>query len=110
MHTSCDLLKKRTARGNLVSKSNRKTIRTFGINTHNSKIYSAALKTYIPLRLATSTRRTIDKQGGLDEFLLSRRSVALTDYAKKLRRAITKKMRAGAEDMATEASNIDTEQ
>ena len=42
------------------------------------------------LRVATSTIRTIEKNGGLDSYLLSAKDKNLTDNAIKIKKAIKK--------------------
>ncbi len=77
-------------RGNNVSHAHNKTRRSFEPNLQSVRLYSNTLKRNIRLRIATSTLRTIDKKGGLDEFLLGFRNAKLADKAKKLKRTILK--------------------
>ena len=77
-------------RGNNVSHAHNKTRRSFEPNLQSVRLYSNTLKRNVRLRIATSTLRTIDKKGGLDEFLLSFRNAKLADKAKKLKRTILK--------------------
>lgn len=57
--------------GNNVSGDfNTKTRRTFQINVHTKRLWSRALKHFVQVRVTTRTLRTIDRVGGLDEYLL----------------------------------------
>ena len=77
-------------RGNNVSHAHNKTRRSFEPNLQYVRLYSNALKRYIRLRIATSTIRTLDKKGGLDKFLLTRRAILLGETARKLKKKIVK--------------------
>ena len=78
--------------GNNVSHAHNKTRRRFEPNLQSVRLYSTTLKRNIRLRIATSTLRTIDKKGGLDEFLLGYRSAKLAEKAKTLKRAVLKSL------------------
>ena len=86
----CTLTGKRVIRGNNVSHAHNKTRRSFEPNLQYVRLYSNALKRYIRLRIATSTIRTLDKKGGLDKFLLTRRAILLGETARKLKKKIVK--------------------
>lgn len=58
------------ATGNNVSFSMRATKRTFKPNVFTKRVYSEILDSMIPFHLTTSTLRSIDKAGGLDNYLL----------------------------------------
>lgn len=92
MARRCELLGVGVQSGNNVSHSNRKTRRRFMPNIQNISLKSDALGQYVPLRIAASTLRSVDKNGGLDAFLLSRSNTALTEKAAKLKRQIKKKL------------------
>lgn len=90
MTRSCDLTELNVLVGNKVSHSNRKTKKRFLPNLQNIKLFSDKLNSYIPLRVASRTLRTIDKHGGLDGFLLSMANRKLSPKAKILRKKIEK--------------------
>ena len=91
MSRNCDLMIKKVVRtGNNVSKSNRKTKRTFALNLINTKCKSDILKRVFPLRINTRTQRTIYKKGGFDEFLKNTASIKLTPKARVLKKKILK--------------------
>ncbi len=92
MSKACSLTGKRVMRGNNVSHAHNKTRRSFEPNLQSTRLYSNALRRHIRLRIAASTLRTIDKKGGLDEFLLGYRNAKLAEKAKKLKRAVLKSL------------------
>ncbi|KAK0719011.1 hypothetical protein B0T21DRAFT_263600, partial [Apiosordaria backusii] len=61
--------------GNRVSDRNEiKTRRTWRPNVQRKRLYSLALGTWVQTRLTTRVLRTVDKVGGLDEYLLGIKS------------------------------------
>ncbi|VBB78457.1 Putative mitochondrial LSU ribosomal protein L24 precursor [Podospora comata] len=61
--------------GNNVSEKNEiKTRRTWRPNVHRKRLFSLSLRTWVQTRLTTRVLRTIDKVGGLDEYLLGIKS------------------------------------
>ncbi len=61
--------------GNNVSFSMKKTKRKFKPNVFKKRLYSEILDEMIPFHVTTSALRTIDKFGGLDNYLLRSRHV-----------------------------------
>ena len=59
----CDISGKKPIVGNNVSHANNKTKRMFYPNLQEKKFYIPETKTWITLRVATSTIRTINKKG-----------------------------------------------
>eukprot|EP00551_Chaetoceros_affinis_P010643 CAMPEP_0203672432 /NCGR_PEP_ID=MMETSP0090-20130426/8439_1 /ASSEMBLY_ACC=CAM_ASM_001088 /TAXON_ID=426623 /ORGANISM="Chaetoceros affinis, Strain CCMP159" /LENGTH=163 /DNA_ID=CAMNT_0050537743 /DNA_START=200 /DNA_END=691 /DNA_ORIENTATION=- len=57
--------------GNSISFSNKKTKRKFKPNVFKKRLYSEILDEMIQFHLTTSTLRTVDKVGGLDNYLLT---------------------------------------
>lgn len=90
MTKSCDLTGKTVQTGNNVSHSHRKTRRRYLPNLHAVSLQSDALKQTVKLRIAIHTLRSIDKNGGLDSFLLKTSNIKLTDTAVKLKKRIKK--------------------
>lgn len=58
------------ASGNNVSHSNAKTRRTFKPNIQDKSYYSPLLQRYIRTEVTTRAMRSIDKCGGIDEYIL----------------------------------------
>ena len=71
MTRKCDLTGKLVITGNNVSHANNKTKRRFIPNLQNVSLYSDKLGKKLKFRIATSTLRTIEKNGGIDNFLLN---------------------------------------
>lgn len=59
----CDISGKRPIIGNKVSHANNKTKRRFYPNLQDKKFYIPETKSWVTLRVATSTIRTINKKG-----------------------------------------------
>jgi large subunit ribosomal protein L28 len=61
--------------GNMVSEKNEiKTRRYWRPNVHSKRLWSECLGTYVRLRITTRVLRTVDKVGGLDEYLLGEKA------------------------------------
>ena len=67
---------KDVAFGNNVPFSLKKTRRRWNPNLQYKRVYSEILDEMIPFHLTTSALRTIDKMGGLDEYLLHSKHVS----------------------------------
>ena len=104
MSRICQILGVKPMSGNNVSHSNRKTKRRFLPNLREMKFFSNALGVDVKLRVASSTLRTINKNGGIDSFLVNARFAKLTIEAQKLRNKIKKKLIAI--DKISEVKNI----
>ena len=76
--------------GNNVSHAHNKTRRRFLPNLQVVSVISESLDKQYKMRLATSTIRTIEKCGGLDDYLLSAKEKNLTEGAVKIKKAIKK--------------------
>lgn len=96
MARRCILTGKRMQTGNNVSHSNRKTRRTFELNIQNLSLWSHALNRRVKLRIPASTLRSIETNGGLDDYLLSTSSRKLTEQAVMLKKKIKKAMASKA--------------
>ena len=90
MTRKCDLTGKLVVTGNNVSHANNKTRRRFIPNLQNVSLYSDKLGKKLKFRIATSTLRTVEKNGGIDSFLLNAFSENLSSNAKKYKKSISK--------------------
>ena len=88
MAKRCLVSDKGVQTGNNVSKSNRKTRRRFLPNLQNIAFYSEILEQQITLKVSTQGLRTIEKNGGLDLYLLNTPVSKLSAESKKLRERI----------------------
>lgn len=85
-----ELTNKGVMSGNTVSHSNRKAKRRFMPNMQQVTLRSDALGQNVRMRITASTLRTIDHNGGLDNFLLTTHSKSLSEEARVLKRKILK--------------------
>jgi large subunit ribosomal protein L28 len=90
MSRRCDITEKGVQSGNTVSHSNRKAKRRFLPNTQQVSLQSDALGQTIRMRITASTLRTIDHNGGLDNFLMTTHSKSLSEEARKLKARVIK--------------------
>ncbi len=88
MSKKCLITGKGVQTGNNVSHSNRKTRRRFMPNLQEVAIYSEILEAPVTLRITNNGLRTIEKNGGLDLYLLNTPVSKLTAEAKILRNRI----------------------
>jgi len=91
MSMKCELTGKMYQSGNNVSHAKNRTKRRFLPNLQNISFLSEKLGKAIQLRVATSTIRTVEKKGGLDEFLLNTSNIKLPLEAIKLKKLILSK-------------------
>ncbi len=90
MTRKCDLSGKIVITGNNVSHANNKTKRRFIPNLQNVSLYSDKLDKKIKFKVATSTLRTVEKKGGIDNYLISSNNENLSAVARKYKKNITK--------------------
>lgn len=94
MSRRCEITGKGVMTGNNVSHAMNHTRRRFLPNLHVVRLQSDILGERVKMRLTTRAMRTIDKKGGIDEFLLGTPDRKLPDEAKKLKRRIEKRQAA----------------
>lgn len=92
MSRRCELLAVGVMSGNKISHSNRKTRRRFLPNLKTIAFKSDSLGCELNLKVAASTLRTVNKFGGIDNFLVNYPYAKLTLAARKLRTQIKKKL------------------
>jgi len=90
MSRRCDITGKGVLTGNNVSHANNKTRRRFLPNLQETSLLSDVLGTPVRLRLSTRAIRTVEKNGGIDAFLLGTPDRNLADEAKVLKRRIAR--------------------
>lgn len=91
MAKRCTITGKGVMAGNNVSHANNKTRRRFLPNLQETSLLSDTLG-MVRVRLSTNAIRTIEKNGGLDSYLLNARATALTTEARQLKRRVVKAM------------------
>ncbi len=90
MARRCDITGKGVLSGNNVSHAHNKTRRRFLPNVQQTSLMSDALGEMVRMRVSTRAIRTIEKNGGLDAFLLGTSNRKLTPEALRIKRRITK--------------------
>ena len=91
MSMKCELTGKMYQSGNNVSHAKNRTKRRFLPNIQNISFLSEKLGKKIQLKVAASTIRTVEKKGGLDEYLLNTSNSKLPTAALKLKKLILSK-------------------
>ena len=88
MSMKCQLTGKTFQSGNNVSHAKNRTRRRFLPNLQNISFISEKLGRSIRLKVAASTIRTVEKKGGLDEYLLTTSNTELPPEALKIKKQI----------------------
>ena len=91
MSMKCELTGKMFLNGNNVSHAKNRTKRRFLPNLQNISLLSEKLGKKIQLKVAVSTIRTVEKKGGLDEFLINTSNTKLASTGLKLKKLILSK-------------------
>jgi len=92
MSMKCQLTGKTYLSGNNVSHAKNRTRRRFLPNLQNISFLSEKLGKIIQLKVATSTIRTVEKKGGLDQYLMKTSNTKLPSDALKLKKQILSKI------------------
>ena len=96
MSRICELTGKGRQVGHNVSHANNKTKRTFLPNLQNVTLMSESLERSVRLRVSTHGLRSVEHNGGLDNWLMKTRDDKLSLRARRLKREIAKKATAAA--------------
>ena len=92
----CAYCKKHPSVGNNVSHANNKTKRIYRPNIQLIALASELLGNSYKLRISMNALRSVDRNGGLDPFILKSKDSVLSPKALRLKRAIAKKAAAKA--------------
>jgi large subunit ribosomal protein L28 len=90
MARRCHLTGTHSHSGQNVSHSNRKSKRRFEPNLQHAHLHSDALRRTVHLRVTTRALRTVQKNGGLDAYLLKCDDAKLPPEALSLKRQVLK--------------------
>ncbi len=90
MSKECEISGKKPMSGNNVSHANNRTKRRFIPNLQNVKLYSGTLQKYINLNISIRTMKTVEKNGGLDSYLIKTSNRNLAETAIKIKKQILK--------------------
>ncbi|MGU3389214.1 50S ribosomal protein L28 [Sphingomonas sp. M1A8_2b] len=96
MSRICELTGKGRMVGNNVSHANNKTKRTFLPNLQNVTLISDSLEKGVKLRVSTHGLRTVEHNGGLDNWLVKVSDDKLSLRVRRLKREVVKKIAASA--------------
>jgi len=96
MSRICELTGKGRQVGHNVSHANNKTKRVFLPNLQNVTLLSETLERGVKLRVSTHGLRSVEHNGGLDNWLLKTSDDKLSLKARRLKREISKKQVAAA--------------
>ena len=94
MARRCELTGKESLCGHNVSHANNRTNRRFVPNLQKVTLHSDALCRGIKLRVCTRALRSVQCNGGLDTYLLSRNDAKLAPVGLKLKHKIQKALSA----------------
>src|SRR5262245_37915012 len=92
MSRRCELTGKGTLVGHNVSHANNKTKRIYRPNLQLVSLASDALGQTYKLKISMNALRSVDRNGGLDNFILKSKDSVLSVRALRLKRAIAKKL------------------
>ena len=104
MSRRCQFTGKGVLTGNNVSHANNKTRRRFLPNMQHTSLMSDVLGAPVRVRLTTAAMRTIEHNGGLDQFLLTTPNRNLSTEAQVLKRRILRSQAKRAAAPAAAAS------
>ena len=90
MSKVCEISGKKPMTGNNVSHANNRTKRRFMPNLQNVKLYSVTLQKYINMNITIRTMKTVEKNGGLDSYLIKTSDKNLAEKAIKIKKQILK--------------------
>ena len=90
MTRRCELTGKGPMSGQLRSHAENKTKRVFRPNLVDVTLISDALQRNVRLRVSAHALKTVEKNGGLDAFLLKAKDEALSERCQKLKRQVAK--------------------
>ena len=90
MSKVCEISGKKPISGNNVSHANNRTKRRFIPNLQNVKLYSVILQKYINMNITIRTMKTVEKNGGLDAYLIKTSNKNLAYTAIKIKKQILK--------------------
>jgi large subunit ribosomal protein L28 len=94
MARRCELTGKESLYGHNVSHANNRTNRRFVPNLQKVTLHSDALRKEVKLRICTRALRSVQRNSGLDAYLLSRNDAKLAPVGLKLKHQIQKVLSA----------------
>ena len=91
MSNTCEISGKKAMTGNNVSHANNRTKRRFLPNIQNVRFFSESLNKYLSLKITVRTMRSVEKNGGIDNYLLKSKNSKLNSETRKLKKILVSK-------------------
>ncbi|HEC01304.1 MAG: 50S ribosomal protein L28 [Alphaproteobacteria bacterium] len=92
MSRVCELSGKAVMSGNNVSHALNRTRRKFRPNLIKAKLLSDILGQSVSMKISTSALRSVEHNGGLDNFLVKASDASLSLKARRLKKLVKKKL------------------
>ncbi len=93
MSRVCEISGKNVMSGNNVSHAKNKTKRKFLPNLQNVKFFSKTLDKYISLKVCVRALKSVEKNGGLDDYLTKTKNRVLAPAAISVKKLILKNIK-----------------
>ena len=93
MSRVCEISGKNVMSGNNVSHAKNKTKRKFLPNLQNVKFFSKTLDKYISLKVCVRALKSVEKNGGLDDYLTKTKNRVLAPVAISVKKLILKNIK-----------------
>ena len=90
MSRVCEISGKNVMTGNNVSKAKNRTRRRFLPNLQNVKLYIKILDKFISMRICVRSLKTVEKNGGLDTYLMKTSNRVLAPEAQGIKKTMIK--------------------
>ncbi len=94
MSRTCELTGKSVMVGNNVSHAKNRNKRVFKPNLVKTTLMSESLEKSFSFRVATAAIRTVEHNGGLDNYLMKAKTSVLSARARKVKKEIESKIKA----------------
>ena len=91
MVNKCSITRKKPLTGNNVSHAVNKTKRRFYPNLHNVSFFSEILGKKIKLKVSSRGIKTVEKNGGIDNYIINSKNINLTTETKKIKKLMLSK-------------------
>ena len=98
MSRVCEISGKNVMSGNNVSHAKNKTKRKFLPNLQNVKFFSKALGKSISMKVSVHALKSVEKNGGLDDYLKKTNNRVLAPEALAIKKSILKTTKSTAQD------------
>ena len=92
MVKKCDITNVKPMTGNNVSHAVNKTERRFFPNLQNTSFFSEILGKKIKLKVTSKGIKTVEKNGGIDKYLLNSKNSKLNSETRKLKKILASKI------------------